>query len=89
MPSPSANQVPSTPQVRADVVGGGIGGRAPALPPPSAGGTVREPVRRSGTAVPPDSARGAAAGAGEKDWLDELIEMFSDKCSTCVVDDAS
>ncbi|CAM9343663.1 unnamed protein product [Ectocarpus sp. 13 AM-2016] len=89
MPSPSANQVPSTPQVRADVVGGGIGGQAPALPSPSAGGTVREPVRRSGTAVPPDSARGAAAGAGEKDWLDELIEMFSDKCSTCVVDDAS
>lgn len=88
MPSPSANQVPSTSQVRADV-GGGIGGRAPAVTPPSAGGTVREPVRRSGTAVPPNSARGVAAGAGEKDWLDELIDMFSDKCSTCVVDDAS
>ncbi|CBN75805.1 similar to AHNAK nucleoprotein isoform 1 [Ectocarpus siliculosus] len=89
MPSPSANQVPSTPQVRADVIGGGIGGRAPAVPPPSAGGTVREPVRRTGTAVPPNSAREAAAGAGEKDWLDELIEMISDKCLTCAVDDAS
>ncbi|CAB1097414.1 unnamed protein product [Ectocarpus sp. CCAP 1310/34] len=87
MPSPSANQVPSTSQVRADV-GGGIDGRAPAVTPPSAGGTVREPVRRSGTAAPPNSARGVASGAGEKDWLDELIDMFSDKCSTCVVDDA-
>lgn len=63
---------------------------APAPMPPSTGGRVRAigaPAATGARGRPASQAAGA--GDDDKDWLDELIELFTEKCSTCVGDDAS
>lgn len=44
----------------------------------------------AGAGVAAAGAAGAAAGAAgqERDWLDDLIDLFVHQCSTCVADDA-